>query len=134
MVSDVFYAAYTWMLFCLLAPLTWLAAVLLRRHAWSWKASRLSARRYPRADRYDHCGLRVGKPDTHAPCVLVANHASYLNGIAVVAVLPGELSSAGYFSFVAKRELLDSFVAGTYLQHIGADFVERFESHAASKM
>jgi 1-acyl-sn-glycerol-3-phosphate acyltransferase len=46
----------------------------------------------------------------------------------LVAALPGSLGSAGYFSFVAKRELLDSFVARTYLRRIGSDFVERFDA------
>ncbi|MGB7596666.1 MAG: AMP-binding protein [Gallionella sp.] len=127
-VSDVFYAAYTWMLFWLLAPLTWLAAVLLRRHAWSWKASHVNARLFARLTGTPMAVRGLENLTPGAPCVLVANHASYLDGIVVVAALPGELSSAGYFSFVAKRELLDSFAARTYLQHIGADFVERFES------
>ena len=126
--SDVLYAAYTWMLFCLLAPLTWLAAVLLRRHDWSWKASHLSARLFARLAAMPIAVRGLENLTPGAPCVLVANHASYLDGIAVVAALPGELSSAGYFSFVAKRELLDNFVSRTYLQHIGSDFVERFES------
>jgi len=127
-VSDVFYAAYTWMLFWLLAPLTWLAVVLLRRHDWSWKASHLSARLFARLTGTPIAVRGLENLSPGAPCVLVANHASYLDGIVVVAALPGELSSAGYFSFVAKRELLDSFVSRTYLQHIGSDFVERFES------
>lgn len=127
-VSDVFYAAYTWMLFCLLAPLTWLVAVLLRRHDLSWKTSHLSARLFARLTGTPIAVRGLENLTPGAPCVLVANHASYLDGIVVVAALPGKLSSAGYFSFVAKRELLDNFVSRTYLQHIGSDFVERFES------
>jgi 1-acyl-sn-glycerol-3-phosphate acyltransferase len=60
-----------------------------------------------------------------APCVLVSNHASYLDGIVLAATLPG--TDARAFGFVAKRELLDSFVPRTYLRHIGTDFVERFD-------
>ena len=127
--SDVFYAAYTWMLFCLLAPFTWLATVLLRRHDWSWNVSHLSARLFARLTWTPVAVRGLENLTPGAPCVLVANHASYLDGIVVVAALPGELSSAGYFSFVAKRELLDNFVSRIYLQHIGSDFVERFESH-----
>ncbi|MBI5437289.1 MAG: AMP-binding protein [Nitrosomonadales bacterium] len=127
-VSDVLFAAYTWALFWLLAPLTWLAAALLPRPAWGWAASHTIARLYARlcATPLVVRGLENLSPE--APCVVVSNHASYLDGIVLVAALPGELSSTGYFSFVAKRELLDSFVSRTYLQRIGSDFVERFES------
>ncbi|MFZ5523854.1 MAG: AMP-binding protein [Pseudomonadota bacterium] len=127
-VSDVFYAAYTWMLFWVLAPLTWLAAELLHRHDWSWKASHLSARLFARLTGTPIAVRGLENLSPGAPCVLVANHASYLDGIVLVAALPGKLSSAGHFSFVAKRELLDSFVSRTYLRRIGSDFVERFES------
>ncbi|OGS96435.1 MAG: acyl-phosphate glycerol 3-phosphate acyltransferase [Gallionellales bacterium RIFCSPLOWO2_02_FULL_57_47] len=127
-VSDVCYAAYTWALFWMLAPLTWLVAALLPRPAWNWAASHAIARLYARlcATPLVVRGLENLSPEV--PCVLVSNHASYLDGIVLVAALPGELSSAGYFSFVAKRELLDSFVSRTYLRRIGSDFVERFES------
>ena len=127
-VSDVLFAAYAWALFWLLAPVTLLAAVLLRRPAWGWAASHMIARLYARlcATPLVVRGLENLSPE--APCVLVSNHASYLDGIVVVAALSGKLSSAGYFSFVAKRELLDSFAPRTYLQGIGTDFVERFES------
>jgi len=127
-VSDVLFAAYAWALFWLLAPLTWLAAALLPRPAWGWAASHKIARLYARmcATPLAVRGLENLSPE--APCVLVSNHASYLDGIVLVAALPGELSRAGYFSFVAKRELLDSFISRTYLRRIGSDFVERFES------
>ncbi len=127
-VSDVCYAAYTWALFWLLAPLTWLAAALLPRPAWSWAASHASARLYARLTATPLVVRGLENLPPAAPCVLVSNHASYLDGVVLVAVLSGKLSSAGYFSFVAKRELLDSFVSRTYLQRIGSDFVERFES------
>jgi 1-acyl-sn-glycerol-3-phosphate acyltransferase len=54
-------------------------------------------------------------------CVIVANHASYLDGVILVATLPIE------FSFVAKAELASQFLAGRFLPRIGAVFVERFD-------
>ena len=54
-------------------------------------------------------------------CVVVANHASYLDGLALCAALPPE------FSFVAKRELAGQHIAGTFLRRLGTCFVERFD-------
>ncbi len=126
--SDILFAVYAWALFCLLAPLTWLAAVLLPRPAWSWAASRVGARLFLRLSGTPFAVRGLENLSAKTPCVLVANHASYLDGIMLAAALPGKLSAAGYFSFVAKRELLDSFVARMYLRHIGSDFVERFDA------
>src|SRR3989304_3479680 len=60
----------------------------------------------------------AGRP--RGPCVIAANHASYLDGIILTAVLPG------VFSFVAKREFTERLVARVFLQNIGTEFVERF--------
>ena len=53
------------------------------------------------------------------PCVVVANHESYLDGVVLQAVLPTS------FSFVIKREMASVPLAGTLLRRIGAEFVER---------
>jgi 1-acyl-sn-glycerol-3-phosphate acyltransferase len=52
-------------------------------------------------------------------CVVVANHSSYLDGIAMKAVLPPR------FSFVIKREAAAMPVAGFLLKRIGSEFVDR---------
>ena len=121
--ADLLYAAWVWALFWLMAPLTWLAAALLPRPVWGWAASRISARLYARLTGTPLAvhGLE-NLPVT--PCVLAANHASYLDGIVLVAALPIE---GRQYSFVAKKELLDKFVPRTYLRHIGTEFVERFD-------
>ncbi len=53
------------------------------------------------------------------PAVAVANHASYLDGILLSAVLPER------FSFVIKREMTRVPVAHFLLRRVGAHFVER---------
>jgi 1-acyl-sn-glycerol-3-phosphate acyltransferase len=57
----------------------------------------------------------------HNRCVLVSNHASYTDGMLLVAALPRS------YGFVAKRELRDQFLVGRYLARLGAEFVERFD-------
>jgi 1-acyl-sn-glycerol-3-phosphate acyltransferase len=54
-------------------------------------------------------------------CVLVSNHASYLDGVILVAALPRA------FAFVAKRELQQHVLLGPPLQRLGVEFVERFD-------
>ena len=60
------------------------------------------------------------------PCVVVVNHASYLDGIVLTAALPRRLS------FVAKSELLANPVPRIYLRRMGAHFVERFDVERGS--
>ena len=120
MIADDFFAAYAWALFSVLAPLTWLMAALLTRIAWSWGVSGAMARLFVRLSGAPY--LVRGMENLPAgPCVVVANHASYLDGILVVATLSRQ------FSFIAKRELKDQLIPGVYLRHIGAEFVERFD-------
>jgi len=56
-------------------------------------------------------------------CVVVANHASYLDGLVCMAALPPR------FGFVIKREMRAVPLAGLLLRRIGSEFVERFNRH-----
>jgi 1-acyl-sn-glycerol-3-phosphate acyltransferase len=55
-------------------------------------------------------------------CIVVANHASYLDGIILTAVLPPR------FGFVIKREMTRVPVAHFLLRRLGSEFVERFDT------
>jgi 1-acyl-sn-glycerol-3-phosphate acyltransferase len=57
------------------------------------------------------------------PCVVVANHASYIDGLVAIAALPPE------FAFVIKKEMLNVPLAGFLLRGLGSEFVERFDRH-----
>jgi 1-acyl-sn-glycerol-3-phosphate acyltransferase len=52
-------------------------------------------------------------------CVVVANHASYLDGIVLTAALPPN------FTFVIKREMAYFPFAGFFLRRIGSEFIDR---------
>jgi 1-acyl-sn-glycerol-3-phosphate acyltransferase len=52
--------------------------------------------------------------------VIVANHASYLDGIIAIAALPAD------FTFVIKREMVNVPLAGLFLRGLGSQFVDRF--------
>ncbi len=69
-------------------------------------------------------GMRLTvKGADHLPagqCVVVSNHASYLDGVVFTAALPAQ------FSFVIKREMNGVPLAGLLLRRLGSHFVERF--------
>ena len=58
-----------------------------------------------------------------APCVVVANHASYIDGVIAIAALPPD------FAFVIKKEMVKVPLAGILLRGLGSEFVERFNRH-----
>ncbi len=60
-----------------------------------------------------------GAVEPHYPCVVVANHASYLDGIILTAALP-----AG-FTYLIKFEMNRVPIAGFILRRLGSAFVDR---------
>jgi 1-acyl-sn-glycerol-3-phosphate acyltransferase len=59
-------------------------------------------------------------------CVVVSNHASYLDGVVFTAALPPR------FGFVIKREMNDVPLAGLLLRRLGSEFVERFNRNRSA--
>jgi 1-acyl-sn-glycerol-3-phosphate acyltransferase len=57
------------------------------------------------------------------PCVVVANHASYIDGVVAIAALPPD------FAFVIKKEMVKVPLASLLLRRLGSEFVERFNRH-----
>ena len=74
--------------------------------------------------------LLIGSPvrvrDVHqlpsSPCVVVANHAIYLDGIILTAALPPS------FTFLIKQEMATLPFAGLLLRRIGSEFVNRADN------
>jgi 1-acyl-sn-glycerol-3-phosphate acyltransferase len=60
-------------------------------------------------------------------CIVAVNHASYLDGIILTAVLPPR------FTFVIKREMTRIPGAHYLLRRIGSEFVDRGDSHRGGR-
>jgi 1-acyl-sn-glycerol-3-phosphate acyltransferase len=56
------------------------------------------------------------------PKVIIANHSAFIDPLILWAALPGELA------FAAKGELRKSWLTHAFVKHVGALFVERFET------
>lgn len=119
--QSAIFAAYCWMLFCIVAPIAWLAVVLLPKFDWRWAVMRKLARFLASASFTPLIAQGTENLSGKGSCIFVSNHASYLDNFVVVAVLPLE------FSFVAKAELRGSFLARVFLKRIGAEYAERFD-------
>ena len=119
--GGLLYATWVWIGFALLAPLAALAIFALPRRDQRWTVSRALARLF-RA--LTGCPLRVAGLEhlPSGPCVLVANHASYADGLVLAAALPHPVA------FVAKAEFRRNWLMRPLFERMGARFVERFDS------
>lgn len=124
-VVHTLYAIYAWSVFALITAA--LLPVLLATPAGapSWRACRAAMRALLAlagvrvdVDGFEHAA-------TAAPVVFVANHASFLDGLIITAVLPQPVV------FVAKRELLRAAPIRFVLDRLRTRYVERFEVRAS---
>ena len=77
------------------------------------------------------CGISIDyvkhAPLPTDPCVVVANHASYLDGVLLCGLLPPR------FAFVIKREVTGAPLVHMLLRRIGSHFVERHNRHTSAR-
>jgi 1-acyl-sn-glycerol-3-phosphate acyltransferase len=118
-----FFAGYAWIIFYTLVPPVWLSVVLLPRMSWRWNLIRGAIRilRGLTATPLSVEGLEH-LPATKQPVILVANHASYLDTLALIDGIPRD------FVYVAKQELAEKFHSRVFLQRLDTLFVERFDT------
>ncbi len=121
-IGDRLYGAYALLLLGTMGTLVWLACAPLARTDRAWRLSGGMARAFAALTgmRLDVRGIE-NVPDART-CVMVVNHASYLDGILLAAALPQPKS------FVAKSELLGHWVPRIFLRRIGAVFVDRLDA------
>ncbi len=117
--AGIGFAARVWAAFGLVYPIAFVSA-LLAPVPFTWRLGHRLTRLFFRLSglRLSARGLEHLPQD--APAVLVVNHTSYLDPIALLALLDWR----GY-AFVAKREFLDNFLMRTLLAGFGTQFVER---------
>lgn len=124
--TDFLWAIYAWTVFgiCVFGAL--IAALLLpgkeRRRRWVSAAGRAI---------FVLAGVKVAirglEKIPMSQCIVVANHASYLDGVILKAFLPPR------FGFVIKGEMGKIPVAGYLLRRIGSEFVERFDVSGSAR-
>lgn len=106
------------------ATLTWFAVVvLLPNLKLRWKAMQLALRFLLRISGIElTIRGREHLPGSDRTFLCIANHASYLDALLLVLMLPWPVS------FVAKAELRGNLFTRLLLQRIGAVFVDRFNA------
>ena len=117
--ADTAYAGYTQLLFWLLVPAVWLFVVFCPSANLRWSAMRGAARLLLRLAGIPLSVEGLDQLQGDRARVLVSNHASYLDSLALVAALPVAPV------FIAKGELQHKFFPRLFLRRIGARFVER---------
>jgi 1-acyl-sn-glycerol-3-phosphate acyltransferase len=112
------YGSYAWLtLLAVVVPTCVLLAVtpgVHRRRGIARRAARLFFAAIGSPVRVEGATI-----EPHYPCVVVANHASYLDGIILTAALP-----AG-FTYLIKEQMTRVPVAGFVLRRLGSAFVNR---------
>jgi len=117
-----FFAGYAWGVTGACALAAWLGVMVLPRR-WRWGFLRRAVRQLARLTGTPLAAEGLDRlPPPGQPCIYVANHASYLDALALLALVPRE------FAFAAKSELAGRWFTRVPLERINTLFVERFET------
>jgi len=116
------YNIWTWGGFYLVRVLLWLGLLVWPGRRGRWWLTRAAARSVMQLARVPlsvQHAERLGD-GTH-PCVVVANHTSFIDALLLAALVPWPAR------FVAMRELSDNRLTRGFYERVGALFVERFD-------
>lgn len=117
---QIIYTGYVGLLFCIFIPVIWLSILAFPRKI-SATIARVSMRWLLR---FTGCPITViGQKNafkTH-PMIFVANHASYLDSLVLVALLPPGIA------FVAKKEVKTWPIVGSLVKKLGFLTVDRID-------
>jgi len=116
------YAAYAIGLFLVLATITLVVSLFIPGLRRRRQVAAIFSRAFLTCAGIPFTVQNLGRLPA-VPCVVVANHASYIDGIIAVAALPPD------FAFVIKKEMVKVPLAGLLLRRLGSEFVERFNRH-----
>jgi len=125
-VGGVLYGIYAWTVFVVSVLLGIFVALIVpsldRRRRWVTECAKAP---FPLAGiRVEVHGLTRIPADS---CVVVANHASYIDGVLLQGYLPPR------FSYVVKGEMRNVPLIGFLLRRIGSKFVERFDTIGSAR-
>ena len=123
-VGEVLFAGYAWTLFAAIGLVAVGAVAVLPRLGWRRHAAAVLARAFVAASRVPLQVTGVVSFPPKGPIVVVVNHASYVDAIVLMTVLPERCN------FVAKRELASNALMGLLLGRMGTRLVERFDVEA----
>jgi 1-acyl-sn-glycerol-3-phosphate acyltransferase len=120
--SQIVYAGYVWCVFCLLVPIAWFTILLTPSRLVRQDSIRKLTRLAFNLSRIPIQVQGLEHIPQHRPYVLVVNHASYLDALVLIAVMPSGLK------FIAKQELSRNLFCRFPMQRLGVEFVERFDA------
>jgi 1-acyl-sn-glycerol-3-phosphate acyltransferase len=114
------YTVYSWSVFITVGLLTWLLVVLAPFESWRRKLAHICARLFffLTLTPFEVTGHEQLVPKQ--AYIIVANHASYLDGFVLTAALDIPIH------FIAKGELARIMPVRMLLQRFGVEFVDRF--------
>jgi 1-acyl-sn-glycerol-3-phosphate acyltransferase len=119
------YAAYAWAIMLLVGVPVWLLVTVMPPLRLRWGVLRTAGRVVCRL-----CGIPLAVTGTvpeSGPYVVVANHASFIDGLVLVLCLPAPIA------LVAGGELATRHIAGPFLRRLGCEFVDQTRPQQRSR-